>query len=184
MSTKTTEFSSSSSSLWRKLIYFCQRKLSFSSSSTKKTLVGCQEEHLACKKLSGHEVLAWLSVWSKVQMICLWSSWCHCHSIIPCFVKIEIGLTFLVSAYPGCPGKEAVKHLFCLSCVMDFVVTVFDFLDSISVAVIFIENRLPVGHEVQTVNIPTGVLWLAFNIYVCFDVEISQRFKVIKFTVS
>ena len=36
-STKTAK--SSSSSLWRKLIYFRQRKLSFSSSSTKKTLV-------------------------------------------------------------------------------------------------------------------------------------------------
>jgi len=30
------------------------------------------------KKLSD-EVLAWLSVWSVVQMICIWSSWCHCH---------------------------------------------------------------------------------------------------------
>jgi len=29
-------------------------------------LVGRQEGHPACKKLSG-EVLAWLSVWSKVQ---------------------------------------------------------------------------------------------------------------------
>jgi len=35
-STKTAEFSSSSSSLWRKLIYFRQRKFSFLSSSTKK----------------------------------------------------------------------------------------------------------------------------------------------------
>jgi len=31
-------------------------------------LVWQQEEHLACKKLSD-EVLAWLSVWSEVQMI-------------------------------------------------------------------------------------------------------------------
>jgi len=30
--------------------------------------------------------------------------WCHCHSIISCFIKIQIliGLTFLVPAYPGC----------------------------------------------------------------------------------
>jgi len=34
--------------------------------------VGWQEGHLACKKLSG-EVLAWLSVWSKVQT-CIWPS--------------------------------------------------------------------------------------------------------------
>jgi len=44
-------------------------------------------------KLSG-EVLVWLSVWSKVKMICLWSSWCHCHPIISCFIKIQNGLPF------------------------------------------------------------------------------------------
>jgi len=35
-------------------------------------LVGRQEGHPACKKLSG-EVLAWLSVWSEVQT-CIWPS--------------------------------------------------------------------------------------------------------------
>ena len=35
-------------------------------------LVGRQEGHPACKKLSGG-VLAWLSVWSEVQ-ICIWPS--------------------------------------------------------------------------------------------------------------
>ena len=44
------------------------------------------------KKSGG--VLAWLSVWSKVQT---------------CSSKIQIGFTFLVPAHPGCPGKEAVK---------------------------------------------------------------------------
>jgi len=33
-------------------------------------LVGRQEEHPACKILSD-EVLAWLSAWSEVQMICI-----------------------------------------------------------------------------------------------------------------
>jgi len=42
-------------------------------------LVGWQEGHLACKKLSGG-MLVWLSVWGKVQ-ICIWPSWCHCHSL-------------------------------------------------------------------------------------------------------
>ena len=42
-------------------------------------LVGRQEGHPACKILSGG-VLAWLSVWSKVQT-CIWPSWCHCHSL-------------------------------------------------------------------------------------------------------
>jgi len=35
-------------------------------------LVGRQEGHLACKKLTGG-VLAWLSVWSEVQT-CIWTS--------------------------------------------------------------------------------------------------------------
>jgi len=33
-------------------------------------LVGHQVEHPVCKKFSD-EVLAWLSVWSEVQMICI-----------------------------------------------------------------------------------------------------------------
>jgi len=40
--------------------------------STLKLLVGLQEGHPACKKLSGG-VLAWLSAWSKVQT-CIWPS--------------------------------------------------------------------------------------------------------------
>jgi len=71
-------------------------------------LVRPQGEHPACKKLSD-EVLEWLSVWSELQMICIWSSWCRCHPIISCFIKIHISLTILVPAYPGCPGKEAIK---------------------------------------------------------------------------
>ena len=35
-------------------------------------LVGRQEGHLACKKLSGG-VLAWLSVWSEM-LTCIWLS--------------------------------------------------------------------------------------------------------------
>jgi len=78
-------------------------------------LVEHEEEHLACKKLSD-EVLAWLSVWSEVQMSCMWSSWCHCYPIISCFIKIQNGFTFLVPAYPHCPGKEVVKWVsVCLS---------------------------------------------------------------------
>jgi len=73
-------------------------------------LVGCQEKHLARKKLSD-ELLAWLSVRSLVQMVCIWCSWCHRHPIISCFVKIQIGLTFVVPACPGCPEKETVKRV-------------------------------------------------------------------------
>ena len=34
-------------------------------------LVGRQEGYLACKKLSGGVLLAWLSVWSEVHT-CIW----------------------------------------------------------------------------------------------------------------
>ena len=44
----------------------------FRSFSALTQLVGWQEGHLACKKLSGG-VLAWLFVWSDVQ-ICIWRS--------------------------------------------------------------------------------------------------------------
>jgi len=69
-------------------------------------LVGRQEGHPACKKLSSG-VLAWLSVWSAVQM--------HMAQLMPlpltvsCFSEIQIGFTFLVLAHPGSPGKRAVK---------------------------------------------------------------------------
>ena len=55
-------------------------------------LVGRQERHPACKKLSG-EVLAWLSVWSEVQT-CICSSWCHCHSLFLASVKSRLVLPF------------------------------------------------------------------------------------------
>jgi len=73
-------------------------------------LVEHQEEHVAYKKLS-NEVIACLSVCNKgaddlhmVQLMPL-------PPIISCLIKIQIGLTFLVPAYPGCPGKEAVKRV-------------------------------------------------------------------------
>ena len=55
-------------------------------------LVGRQEGHPACKKLSG-EVLVWLSVWSEVQT-CIQPSWCHCHSLSLAPVKSRLVLPF------------------------------------------------------------------------------------------
>ena len=66
-------------------------------------LVGWHEGHPVCKKQSGG-VLAWLSVWSKVQT-CIWPSWCHCYSLS------QIGFAFLVLAHPGSSGKMAVKRV-------------------------------------------------------------------------
>ena len=44
------------------------------------------------KKQSGG-VLAWLSVWSKVQT-CIWLSWCHCHSPSLASLKSRLVLPF------------------------------------------------------------------------------------------
>jgi len=81
-------------------------------------LVGRQEGHPACKKLSGW-MLAWLSVWSEVQT-CICPSWCHCHSLSLSSVKSRFGFTFLVPAHPGSPGQRAIKRV----CVCVCTVTV------------------------------------------------------------
>ena len=60
--------------------------------STLMLLVGRQEGHPACKKLSGG-VLAWLSVWSEVQT-CIRPSWCRCHSLSLASVKSRLVLPF------------------------------------------------------------------------------------------
>jgi len=67
-------------------------------------LVGRQEGHPACKKLSS-EVLAWLSVWSEVQI-----AYGPADATVSCCSKIQIGFTFLVPAHLGSPGHRAVKR--------------------------------------------------------------------------
>jgi len=56
-------------------------------------LVGQQEGHPACKKLSGG-MLDWLCVWVKVQT-CIWPSWWHSHSLSVAPVSPD-WFTFLV----------------------------------------------------------------------------------------
>ena len=72
-------------------------------------LVGRQEGHPACKKQSGGGTGMGICLERGADM--------HMAQLMPlpltvsCSSKIQIGFTFLVSAYPGCPGKEAVKWL-------------------------------------------------------------------------
>jgi len=75
-------------------------------------LVGQQEGHPACKKLSGG-VLAWFSVWNKVHMAQL----VPLPLTVSCFSKIQIGFTFLVLADLGSPGKRAAKWVCVCVCV-------------------------------------------------------------------
>ena len=110
------------------------------------TLLGWhQEEHLACEKLSD-EVLAWLSLRNEVQMICIWSSWCHYQPVISCFIKIQNSLTFLVPAYPVCPGKEAIKWV---SVIWSFRAQFW----SSSACVKTSGTHCPAGHVVDTLQV-------------------------------
>ena len=73
-------------------------------------LVGRQEGHPVCKKLSG-EVLAWLSVRSKVQT-CIWPSGFHCHSLSLASVKSTLVLPFWYRLTRVVPDKIAVKRVY------------------------------------------------------------------------
>ena len=75
-------------------------------------LVGWQEEHLACKKLSGG-VLAWLSVWSEVQA-CIWPRWCHCHSLSLASVKSRLVSPFWYRLTQAVLDKGPLKGCVCV----------------------------------------------------------------------
>jgi len=67
------------------LITICFSSNSYLAFSALTPLVGQQEGHPACKNWV---VMYWcvvlLSAWSEVQMICIWSSWCHSHPVTSC----------------------------------------------------------------------------------------------------
>ena len=76
-------------------------------------LVGQQEGHPACKKLSG-------------GVICLErGADLHMAHLMPLpltvsyFSKIQIGFAFLVLAHPGSPGQRAVKRVCVCFCTPD-----------------------------------------------------------------
>ena len=80
-------------------------------------LVGRQEGHPACKKLSGG-LLAWFSVWSKVQT-CIRPSWCHCHSLSVASVKSRLVLPFWYRLTRVVPEKGPLKGCAC-ACVLGY----------------------------------------------------------------
>ena len=72
-------------------------------------LVGRQEGHPACKTTE------W---WGAGVVICLerdadlhMTQLMPLSLTVPCFSKIQIGFTFLISAHPGSPGHRAVKRV-------------------------------------------------------------------------
>ena len=62
-------------------------------------LVGRQEGHPACKKLSGEEQGADLHI-AQLMPLPL---------TVSCFSKIQIGFSFLLLAHPGSPGQRAIS---------------------------------------------------------------------------
>ena len=72
------------------------------------------------KKLSGG-VLAWLSVWSEVQT-CIWSSWCHYHSLSVASVKFRLVLPFWYRLTQVVPDKAPLNR--CVYVCVTFLVAV------------------------------------------------------------
>jgi len=83
-----------------------------SSFSALTLLVGWQEGHPACKKLSGG-VLAWLSFGSEVQT-CIRPSWCHCHSLSLAPVKSRLVLPFWDLLTWVVPDKGPLNGCVCM----------------------------------------------------------------------
>ena len=83
-------------------------------------LVGWQEGHPACKKMSGG-VLAWLSIWSEVQT-CIWPSWCHCHSLSVASVKSRLVLPFWYRLTRVDPDKGPLNGCVCCGYIQQICV--------------------------------------------------------------
>ena len=55
----------------------------------------CRKSIWPVKNLSDKVLaMAWSSVWSEVQMTCIWSSWCHCYPIMSASAKSRMVYPF------------------------------------------------------------------------------------------
>ena len=78
-------------------------------------LVGRQEGHPVCKNcVVGAGVVIRLERRAYLHMAQLMPL----PLTVSCFSKIQIGFTFLVPAFPGSPGKKAVKRVCVCVCVL------------------------------------------------------------------
>ena len=82
-------------------------------------LVGRQEGHPACKKLSGGGagVVVCLQRGADLHMVQLMPL----PLTVSCFSKIQIGFTFLVPAYLGCPGKGLLNGCVCVASCAKYI---------------------------------------------------------------
>ena len=96
--------------------------VSFTTFSALMLLVGRQEGHPACKKLSGG-VLAWLSDWSEVQT-CIQPSGCHCHLLSLASVKSRLVFPFWYRLTWVVPDKGPLNGCVCVCvCGCEFFVS-------------------------------------------------------------
>jgi len=72
-------------------------------------LVGWQEGHPVCKKLSGGYLVGSRGYLSGVQCRLAYAQLMPLPLTVSCFSEIQIGFTFLVPAHPGSPGQRAIK---------------------------------------------------------------------------
>ena len=84
--------------IWEGLLHMCLQSASVTD--------GC---HIPSIIWLNDGVLAWLSVWSVVQMICMCSSWCLCYPIISCFSIIQNDLPFWCRLTQVDLEKKSVK---------------------------------------------------------------------------
>jgi len=96
------------------LVNYCYSCVCVFAFSALTLLVGRQEGHLACRKLSGG-VLTCLSVWSEVQT-CILPSCCHCHSLSLVSVKSRLVLPLWYKLTRVDPDKGPLNGCMCVLC--------------------------------------------------------------------
>jgi len=131
------------------------------------------------KKLSG-EVLAWLSVWSKVQT-CIWPSRCHCYSLSLASVKSRLVLPFWYRPTRVVPEKGPLNGCVCVvASVDDFVVACDRGLKGVTVA-LSEEGRLScyyLGTDPSMISHPSA--YLRELDYASVEAEMKQLQRIIK----
>ena len=75
-----SHFTAANCEIYTWTIFIVFVSLSGNAFNTLMLLFGRHEGHPACKKLSGGMLALHGCVWGEVQ-ICIWPSWCHCHSL-------------------------------------------------------------------------------------------------------
>ena len=95
----------------RKFRSNCIRRYNTLATSTTSSVIPTCISSISCKLSGG--VLAWLSVWSKVQTY-IWPSWCHCHSLSLASVKSRLVLPFWYRLTRVVPDKGPLKGCVCV----------------------------------------------------------------------